>query len=497
MVSVDENQITTENKLAAEPAPITEPWITVDRLIVLGLTAVSIMAGLVIWFVPEMFGWALIALPVVSIVGFVIVRNPFVGAVAFLTYSTLRPYDFLPFLIPLRLSMVMEVLTLAAWVVSLAINKQRIKWSPVHTMFAIFLLPIGLGMVTAMNRYYPFVTLQAIMVYFLMFVIITNVADSMKRVKLIAWMFMLVHAYFAVKGTFTFVTGGYSDVSGYTSGAVGSGPLADENDFALALNMMIPFAFFGFQFLEGKTRYVCAGLLVLFAMGVVASFSRGGMVGLAAVVVFGIASSQRKLAATGVAGLLVVTMLLFASDRYWKEAESITDSGESTAYARLTYWNAGLRMFVDSPLIGVGADNGKLQMPNYYDGVGDPNSQWGRTFHGTWPQILAELGLAGAIPNALMLFFSLKYLWRIRRQSRDDVDPAGRFLANSMIGSLIAYQACGTFLSTAYYPQTYYMYSLIMAFVFCYKPTPADSDRTSTASPETATLTLPETSRGI
>lgn len=483
--------------MAAEPALPAKPLITVDRLVFLALAVISVAAGVSLLLVPAKIGWALIPLTAVGIVGFLIVRNPFVGAFAFLTYSTLRPYDFLPFLTRLRLSMVMEVLTLVAWVISLSISKQRIKWSPVHTMFAIFLIPIGLGMVTALNNYYPFVTLQAILVYFLMFVIITNVTDSMKRVRLVAWMFMLVHAYFAVKGSFTFVTGGYSDVSGYTSGAVGSGPLADENDFALALNMMIPFAFFGFQYLRGKAKYVCAGLLILFTMGVVASLSRGGMVGLAAVVVFGIASSQRKLVATGVAGLLVVTMLLFASDRYWKEAESITDSSESTADARLTYWHAGLKMFADYPLIGVGADNGKLQMPRYYSGVGDPNTQWGRTFHGTWPQILAELGLLGAVPYFLMLFLSVRYLWRIRRKSRTDVDPTGRFLANSMIGSLIGYQACATFLSTAYYPQTYYMYALIMAFVFTYEPTPRPPDVAELGQTEDVTPMLPKTSLGI
>ena len=477
-MNVDEDQMEIENKVAGNTVSSANPLITVDRLILLALVLISILAGLVLLFVPEMIGWTLTALPIVVIVCVLTIRNPFIGVFAFLTYSTLRPYDFMPFLIPLRLSMIMEVLTLVAWIVSLAVHKKRIKWSPAHTWFAVFLFPIGLGMITAVNNFYPYGVLQIVLIYFVMFVIATNVMDSMKRLKLVVWMLLLVHAYFAIKGIHTFVTGAYTDITGNTSGVVGTGSMGDENDFALAVNMMIPFAFFGFQYLKGKAKFIYGVLLVIFVLAVVASFSRGGMVGLAAIMVFGIASSQRKLIASSIVLLLLLTMFMFAPDRYWKEAESISDTSESTADARLNYWVAGLNMFFDNPIIGVGAENGKIWMPAYIHGMGDPNTQWGRTFHGTWPQILAELGLMGAIPYFMILFLSIRYLWRIRRESKDDDDPTGRFLANSLIGSLIAYQVCATFLSTAYYPQVYYMYIIVWAFVFCYKATPKDSNDT-------------------
>jgi len=493
-MNVDEDQMEIENKAAGNTVSSVNPLITVDRLILLALVLISILAGFVLLFVPEKIGWGLTAVPIVAIICIMIIRNPFIGIFLFLTYSNLRPYSFMPFLIPLRLSMVMQVLTLVAWIVSLAVHKNRIKWSPVHTWFAIFLFPIGLGMITSANNFFPYVILQAIMANFVIFVIATNVIDSMKRLNLVVWMLMLAYAYYAIKGIHTFMTGSYIGVTGATSGYVkGGGFIGDENDFALIINMMIPFAFFGFQYLKGKARFVCGGLLVLFVLAVVASFSRGGMVGLAVIMVFGIASSKRKLISTSIILLLLLTMYMFAPDRYWKEADSITDVGESTADARLNYWAAGLNMFIDHPVIGVGAGNGAVHMPRYYRGPGgDPNRQWGRTFHGTWPQILAELGLMGAVPYFMIFFLSLRHLWLIRRESKDDDDPTGRFLANGLIGSLIAYQTCATFLSTAYYPHTYTIYILVWAFVFCYKATPKNAIGTRKTQTTNSGQTLPK-----
>ncbi|MCX6834200.1 MAG: O-antigen ligase family protein [candidate division Zixibacteria bacterium] len=235
--------------------------------------------------------------------------------------------------------------------------------------------------------------------------------------------------------------------------------------------LLPPFSFFVLTILKGYSKLLGAGLLLLFVMAVVASFSRGGMIGLAAVLLFVLFVSKRRLLATGMTVVIVVVMFFFAPSSYWKEAGTITDVHESTADARLEYWKAGIRMFIDYPLVGVGADNGQIQMPKYFHGAGgrDPNTQWGRTFHGTWSQVLAELGLLGGVPYFTMMFLAFRYLFRIRRESLGDQNSTMLFLANSLIGSLIAYIACATFLSTAYYPQLWTTYTLVMILVFCHQ----------------------------
>jgi probable O-glycosylation ligase (exosortase A-associated) len=367
--------------------------------------------------------------------------------------------------------MVIQLLTLASWVIALMTGKKQFRWTSMHTLFALILGAVGLTVITAANNFLAYQIFQGMLGFFVMFVLAVDLVDSPRRLKSLVWMLLLIHAYFAIKGIHTFMTGSFRGVGGYTSGVVGSGSLSDENDFAMMINMMIPFSFFVLTVLKGYSKLISAGLLLLFVMAVVASFSRGGMVGLAAVLLFALFVSKRKLLATGTTVVIVLVMFLFAPSSYWKEAGSISDVHENTANARLEYWQAGIRMFVDNPLAGVGADNGQIQMPKYYQGAGgrDPNTQWGRTFHGTWSQVLAELGLLGGVPYFSMMFLAFRYLFRIRRESLGDQNSTMLFLANSLIGSLIAYIACATFLSTAYYPQLWTTYTLVMILVFCHQ----------------------------
>jgi O-antigen ligase len=122
-------------------------------------------------------------------------------------------------------------------------------------------------------------------------------------------------------------------------------------------------------------------------------------------------------------------------------------------------------MFLDYPITGVGADNGSIRMPEYYIGRRDSATQWGRAFHGTLPQILAELGSLGIICYLLMVFYAIKYLNIISRRKSEDPDDKAPVLANAIMGSIISYLATATFLSTPYYPQLWTLYTLTMILV--------------------------------
>ncbi len=457
----------TESKLTALKS---RTILSTYQLVVIGLVALSVILGLVVPFLPELLQLTLVAL-VPAVVGFILIlRNPYLGVYFFFFYSVLRPYDFLPFLRPLRLTMIIEILTLLSWVVSLIISRNRIKWSWLHTTFLAFLAVIGVTVITAWNNYYAYETTQAMAVYFIMFLIASNVVNSVDRVKQLIWLILVIHAYFALKGIMTFVSGQHfiPTTGQYTSGAVGGGFIGDENDFALAINMMIPFTFFGFFYLKGKAKFFSGILLVTYVLAVISSFSRGGWVGLAAILAYGIINIRRRFAVVGLVLILGATALLFAPSQYWEEIGSVTDTSESTASARLRFWDAGVRMFLDNPVIGVGAANGGIHMPAYIRGISDANTQWGRAFHGTWIQVLAELGILGFTVYIIMIVLVFKWLYRVRQlKIPPDGDNTQEYLSKSMIGSLIGYFTCASFLSTAYYPQLWTMYMLAIAFIFC------------------------------
>jgi probable O-glycosylation ligase (exosortase A-associated) len=428
--------------------------------------AVATVAGCVMLVVPDKIQLTMIGVPLALIIALLILRNPLVGIYAFFLYSILQPQYFIRALEPLKITLMIEVLTLISWVLSLIMNRRSPKWSPFHTWFTIFVGVIGATVFTAANNYYALMSFQAMVVAYVMFVIAADIVDTPKRLRALIWMMLLIHAFFAVRGILTFLSGTSQGYMGPTSGVVGS-MFADENEFAMAINMMIPFCLFGLFWLKGFGRTVSGIMLIIFVMAVVASFSRGGLVGLIAVVLFVISISRRKVLTLGIAILMAAVMLVFAPSSYWQKAGTTTEVHAGTANERVMYWLAGFRMFAANPVIGVGADNGKVQMLKFYQGRVDPNTTYGRTFHGTWPQVLAELGLAGGVPYFLMMMFAFRYLWRVRKESLDGTDPVSLYLSSSLIGSLIAYVGCATFLSTAYYPYLWTTYTLIMILVFC------------------------------
>jgi probable O-glycosylation ligase (exosortase A-associated) len=432
------------------------------------LAFISIIAGVVLVHLPEKYLLVPLCVFAALIVCAFILTNPFVGVYLYFLYEILRPYDFIPALRPLRLAMIIEILTLISWLIYLAKTRHKVSWSKFNWIFLAFLIVIAFGVITATNNRFAYNTFQSMLVTFIIFVIATNVVDFSGRLNKLIWLLLLIHFYFALKGIYNYAVMHTVVAGQQTSGTVGSGYIGDENDFALALNVMIPFAFFMVIYSRGRIKKLLGlVLLVTFVFGVICSFSRGGWVGLIAALLYCIIKSKRKLASLGFAVLLILALVTLAPSSYWKEVETISNTEEATAAARINYWKAALRMFADHPIIGVGAGNGGIWMPEYVTGFKYPATQWGRAFHGTIPQVMAELGSLGLVCYLLMIFYAVKYLSLMKKRKVSGGD--NNFVestANSVIGGIVAYLVTATFLSTAYYPQLWTLYTIAMILVF-------------------------------
>jgi O-antigen ligase len=319
------------------------------------------------------------------------------------------------------------------------------------------MLVLSSGVITAVNNRWAYNATMAMATTYLIFLIATNVIGTMRQLNLLLWLLLSVHMLFAVKGIFT-------------GGLVGGSLMGDENDFALALNTFLPLAFF--YFLDERRPILKTAALVALTvsvLGVISSMSRGGWVGLIAVLIFCYVKSRRIALSSLVAIILGVTVFLFAPSKYWDEIQTISDTSESTADARLQYWKAAVRMFVDHPVNGVGALNGGIRMPEYVTGTGSVPTEWGRTFHGTLPQVLAETGALGFILYFLMVFMAIGYLCRIASHSSSNQNRIYRTISNGLIGGYVGYLATATFLSTLIYPQVWTLHTLTLTLVFIWR----------------------------
>ena len=432
------------------------------------IIVICILVGIILPRLSDVLKLALIFAIPTTIIAILIIRNPYVGVFLYFLYDFLRPYDFIPGLLPLRLAMQIEIITLLSWILLVATKNLKIKINIFSALYFCFLGVIATTTVTASNNRAAYDIFQAMAVIFIMFIIATNVVNSQLRLKRIIVLLLIIHFYFALRGLYNYVilhniTGGM-----HTSGAVGSSFIGDENDFAMTINFMIPFTFFFFNYAKRKlVKFACVVLLITFVFAVVVSMSRGGLVGLCVVMVFCVLKSRRKIFNLGYLLVICLALIAFAPPTYWDEVSTITDLNENTASSRLQYWEAAYRIYLDYPVMGVGAGNGSLYLPFYLVNWVNPETQWGRAFHGTQAQLIADLGSLGAIFYVMMIVYAFKKLLEFRKNKymKDD-EKFNQFVADSVLGGMLGYFSCSIFLSTLYYPQLWTLYTLTITLLF-------------------------------
>jgi O-antigen ligase len=257
--------------------------------------------------------------------------------------------------------------------------------------------------------------------------------------------------------------------------------LQDENDFGLFVNCMLPFTFFLAQEAETSRRrlfYYAAS--AIFALANVASFSRGGFVGLCAVGAFCLFNAPNKARNFLILTIVVLILAFSAPKTYWAEIETIGPSAmhEDTGQARMDYWKAGWKMFLAHPLFGVGPMNYSVWVEDYHE---NRARMWGRVAHSLYFTLLPEMGLVGIFLFFSMLYVSIKdhkHIYNLynRRNAllalinlpHAERAQASRiirfyyFLSLALSGSAVGYLVTGAFISVLWYG---YFYGLVAQWV--------------------------------
>lgn len=309
----------------------------------------------------------------------------------------------------------------------------------------------------AVNNHWAYMSTITVLKFMPFFIAVILFVNSFDRLKKLFGFWVLLMFYLAIRGIIN-------------KGIGGSSFLGDENDFSLLMNMMIPFGI-SFALYERNFRkkiyYLTASVLAI--MSVLASFSRGGFVGLVAVVVCFWLFSPRKVLALAFVGLFGVVVYFTASEKYWARIETATATNEGTAKERLDSWKAGWEMFKDHPL-GVGGGNFPVLFHDYQPG-GMRKNMWGRAAHSLYFTLLPELGIFGAIIYGMLLFYNLKdifWLKKVKAEGDDELRFA-HYLGLAFLASLMGYFTSGTFLSVLYYPHYFYVTAMIVASRNFYK----------------------------
>ncbi len=385
-------------------------------------------------------------------------RNPF-------PYYLVLAYLFFEYGRPQAIFKPLEVLHLPAIIVILLVGAlaQVPRLFQRHhqtTLFIALLVLMAVHIPIATNNFWAFHIARTMLITFVAYLGIVVFINSTEKFNALIFMWLVIHGYLAISG----IIKGGRGVGGF---------MGDENDLCLVLNMAIPFPLFLALHETNKTRKILyfALTLLLFAT-VVATVSRGGFIGLAAVGGYCWWRSKKKV----VMALAVVTlagfMFLIAPSTYWDEIASIRSAGEKhdTGGQRLYTWKIGWAMFLDNPILGVGQGNFPFVFREYEIATGNEKGFYGRSIagraaHSLYFTVLPEWGLVGTTLFGLMAWRTYKdvrFLRRVRMPSRELNDKMTAW-SSAMEGSLVAYFVSGVFISVFYYPCFWTMMGFIGA----------------------------------
>jgi probable O-glycosylation ligase (exosortase A-associated) len=385
---------------------------------------------------------------------------PFWLLVAYFIIDYVRPQDRFPFLGPLKLGMITSILLLLTW---LAKGDKSILKEPVIVLYGLFILLAASTVVFARNTFWVYETTRTLTIY-LLAATLPSIAFLNTREKILKFfnIWIIIHVWLA------WVSIGHA---GKGSGSF----LADENDWALALNMSVPYAFFLSQspYCSKLARALYLAAFAILILAIAATLSRGGFIGLAVVMAGLLYFSRQRIRKLLLLIVMAAILLPFVPGRYFHEIETISNPNDATREDRLYSWRRGWEMFLDNPILGVGAGNYPWTVSHYELRSAEYDEEkirlhGGRVAHSLYFTLVPELGSVGTLIYCAIVILVIRKLVRLGRLGRshkpqDEKLTDLELLARAMLVSLLAYFVTGAFISVLYYPHVWYLIGFLLA----------------------------------
>ena len=240
-------------------------------------------------------------------------------------------------------------------------------------------------------------------------------------------------ALVAVKGGWWALITGFSDrVYGPPTSQIGG-----NNEFAVALAMTIPLlVFWRRQVSDRVLRAVLAGAIGLCYVAALTSWSRGGLLALAAMSTLIVWHSRHKTLALVLLAAGTALTLGVMPAKWQARMESIGSyQADQSFQGRVDSWKKGLAYVERDPWTGSGFDGWRLltAVPS------GENSISQRDWHSAYVEILAEHGVPGFALWSLLLLGTLIELTRLVARGRRTADPWLADCGAMLRAALVAY----------------------------------------------------------
>lgn len=277
---------------------------------------------------------------------------------------------------------------------------------------------------------------------------------TQKKLRYLLLAIILSMGFLGVKGAMRAVFFGWK-VTGPTYSM-----MADNNDFALGLIMVLPwFVYMGLseKKLINKLFFILQFPLIIIA--IIYTHSRGGFIGLCAVILTLAFNAKKKILALFALGIAVLSFFIWAPQEYKERIQTIkTYEEDASAMSRIYAWRAALSMIKDRPLTGVGPGKESFR---YATPIYAFYSGGAAVAHNSYLELAADSGIP-AILLFLLLLFSC--IWKLRKLRKHiPLKEGTKWVHNysyMLEAGFVGYLVSGFFLSRADFELLYYFIAI-------------------------------------
>jgi O-antigen ligase len=294
--------------------------------------------------------------------------------------------------------------------------------------------------------------MQTMLGYVFLFILVARIVTTERRLRGVIIALVIAHFYLLAVN-FNVLTNPTQ-----RQYLVGGTFLGDGNDFSLSICILIPFMVEVALSAGSKFRRALAWTTVgVIIIAIIATQSRGGTLGIAAVLAYLWWRSPNKIASAVAVAMVGGLVLLYAPAEYYQRMGTVTGMQiDGSAQGRLDAWSGAIGMGMKNPILGIGA--------------GQFGARWGKTAHSTYMLAFAELGLPGFVCVLVLVFGNIGANMRLRRNllPRDGPGYANHELQTLRMldlanAGVVGFAVTGAFLSATYYPHMFVLTALLIA----------------------------------
>ncbi len=363
---------------------------------------------------------------------------------------------------------------------------KRIPWSATTFIWAAFVIWMTITTLGASFPDLAWAQWDKVIKIQLMILLTLMMINSRERINMLIWVIVASIGFYGVKGgVFAAATGGRYRVWGPEGSFI-----YDNNQLALALVMVLPLMYYLRLQSDNKwVRLALLGAMVLCALSILSSWSRGAFLAIAVIGLFLWLRSRKRLLGLLFLVITVPVAWSFMPDEWNQRMGTIeTYQDDASAMGRIYAWTMAGHIARDYPL---GGGFGTFHQREFHDHytmriTGDPNTYIATDAHSIYFLVLGDHGFIGLALFLILWISAFLAGYRILRMTkgRDDLKWAADLASMTQV-SLVGYAVGGAFLGLSYFDLYYHLIALMII-------TAAITVRTLQSGPETTVATEPE-----